>query len=214
MNDTNQSDMPEEVGLPVPEVTTQPLLLPHQEEVPPSSTSIMRPSDGNSKADETDYRWKFAEETHKYIREYIGMADKKAVFFFAASTAMLAYLNSEGFVNYWIKPPTDWRLIDMLSLIATFGLSISALFSMATVYPRMKGSRRSIVFFGGIAECGDEKDYVAEVTRQSIADIIERKLRHVYELASICDRKYRSLKVGLVSGAIGVGATVLLLLVQ
>ena len=199
-------------GLPIPEVHLAPPLLPHQEEVPPTATSIMRPGDSPSDSEDTEYRWKFSEETHRYVREYIKMADQKAIFFFAGSTAILAYLSSEDIIKVWLKSPMLWVFIDMLSFVATIGLATSALFSIATVFPRIRGSRRGIVFFGGIAECTDEKEYVIEVTRHSVVGLLERKLSHVHELAKICDEKYTFLRIGLASGAVGVAATVLLLL--
>ena len=211
MAEQTQSNDPGAPGLPIPEVHQAPPLLPHQEEVPPTASSIMRPGDSPSDSEDTEYRWKFSEETHRYVREYIKLADQKAIFFFAGSTAILAYLNSVDIIKIWLESPMQWDLIDMLSFVATIGLAISALFSIVTVFPRTRGSRRGIVFFGGIAGCTDEKEYVTEVTRHSVAGLLERKLSHVHELAKICDEKYTFLRIGLVSGVVGAAAAVFLL---
>ena len=181
MTEQTQSNDPGTPGFPIPEVHQAPPLLPAQEQEPPTEMSIMRPGDSLGDSEDTGYRWKFSEETHRYVREYIKMADQKAIFFFAGSTAILAYLTTEDIIEFWLKSLELWVLVDLLSFIATFGLAISAFFSIATVFPRTRGSRRSIVFFGGIADYTDEKEYVDEVASHSATGLLERKLNHVHE---------------------------------
>lgn len=160
----------------------------------------------------TEFQWKFAEETHQYVREYIRQADQKAAFFFAGATALIAFLYKANLVQTWVKLPTQWVFVDMLSFIATVGLAVSALACLATVFPRLKGSKRGHVFFGAVAEFESRKDYATDVLQRDIGELIEAKLCHVHDLSIVCGRKYSVLKIGQWSGAIGVAAMVVLLL--
>ncbi len=179
----------------------------------PTRSSIGPPEIGVSPLSErTEFQWKFAEETHQYVREYIRQADQKAAFFFAGSTALIAFLYNAKLVHRWVKPPTQWSFVDMVSLAATIGLTVCALACLATVFPRLQGSKRGHVFFGAIAEFDSRKDYASDVLQKDVSELMEAKLCHVHDLSGICGRKFYVLKVGQWAGAVGVFATVLLLL--
>jgi hypothetical protein len=157
-------------------------------------------------------RLKFAEESHQYIREYIRLADQKATFFFAGATALLAYMHKLGLASKWIVGPTAWSLAHALSFLASIGLLLSAIVCLVTVMPRLKGSKRGLVFFAAIREYESSNDYVSDFMKQSLPDLCEAKLKHVYELSAVCKRKYDMLKWGQWLGAIGLIASLLLLL--
>lgn len=163
---------------------------------------------------EQELRLKFAEETHQYVREYIRFADQKATFFFAGATALLAYLHKLGMANRWAANPKAWLLVDVLAFTATIGLTISAIACLSTIIPRLNGSRRGLIFFSAIREYDSAPEYAMQVIRQSPADLCDAKLRHIYELAGICREKYAVLKWGQWFGAVGVVATLLLLILQ
>lgn len=179
----------------------------------PTPTSIQPPAvETTEPSKTTELHWKFAEETHQYVREHIRQADQKAAFFFAGATALIAFLYKATLIQRWIKLPTLWDFVDMLSFCAMIGLSVSALSCLATVFPRLKGSKRGHVFFGAVAEFESRKEYATDVLRQGVLALIDAKLCHVHDLALICGRKYAVLKIGQWSGAIGVVAMVALLL--
>jgi hypothetical protein len=156
-------------------------------------------------------RLKFAEETHQYIREYIRLADQKATFFFAGATALLAYLHKLGLASKWIVGPATWSLSHVLSFLAIIGLLLSAITCLVTVMPRLKGSKRGLIFFAAISEYDSSNDYVSDFMKQGLPDLCEAKLKHAYELSVICKRKYDMLKWGHWLGAIGLIASLLLL---
>src|SRR5690242_1773916 len=62
----------------------------------------------------TDDNAKFSEEVHNYIREHIRNADQKATFFFAALTAILAFLNTQHVPSPWLKDIRQWSFVDAL----------------------------------------------------------------------------------------------------
>lgn len=179
----------------------------------PTANSIRPPElEATEPTKTTELQWKFAEETHQYVREYIRQADLKAAFFFAGATALIAFLYKANLVQLWVKPPMQWLFVDMLSFVATVGLAASVVACLATVFPRLKGSKRGHVFFYAIAEFESRKEYAAGVLQQDIAELIEEKLCHGHDLAIVCAQKYSVLKIGQWAGAVGVIAMVFLLL--
>lgn len=213
MTETTQQQQNEQVSLPLPSEAVGAPLITTVRLGEPSPSSIQPPEvtvTPNEK--KTELQWKFAEETHQYVREYIRQADQKAAFFFASSTALIAFLYKTNLVQHWVKAPTQWIFVDMLSFVATIGLALSAFACLATIFPRLKGSKRGHVFFGAIAEFEGRKDYAFDVLQCDVGELIEAKLCHVHDLSIICKSKFTVLKIGQWSGAIGVAAMVLLLL--
>jgi hypothetical protein len=163
---------------------------------------------------EQELRLKFSEETHQYVREYIRLADQKATFFFAGSTALLAFLHKLELTNIWISNPKTWGLIEVLALTATLGLIFSTICCLATVVPRLKGSRRGLIFFAAISEYESAAEYASDVMKQGASALCEARLRHAYELSAVCKRKYSVLICGQWAGAVGVVAILVLLVVR
>lgn len=163
---------------------------------------------------ELELKLRFADEIHQYVREYIRLADQKASFFFASVTAILAYLHHQGLTTIWLRPPTGWGFNDMVAFAATVGLFVSAVACLATVLPRLYGSKRGLIYFSAIREYDSARDYSNEVIKQSSEDLLDAKLKHAYDLSDICNRKYDVLKWGQWAGAIGVIASLLLLVLS
>jgi hypothetical protein len=152
-------------------------------------------------ADESQAR--FAEETHRYIREFIRIADRKAAFFFTAATALLAFLYSEEASVWWRAPIPQWGSRGVISFLAMLLLVIGDVLLLIVVLPSLKGSKRGIIFFDAIAECETGKDYRDEVVSKNLAELVHTKLQHVWELARLCRQKYRYLTWGCWTAAAG-----------
>ncbi len=160
----------------------------------------------------TDYHAKFSEEAHNYVREYIRNADQKAAFFFAALTAILAFLNSQNVPSRWLKNVQQWSFVDALGFVSMLGLAVGAAILLAVVFPRLKGSRRGLLFFNAIAEYHNSAEYADDVLAHAGADLIRTKLQHCYDLSKICSAKYRTLRIGFWVGSIGAATALLFLL--
>lgn len=158
-----------------------------------------------------DMQTKFAEETHQYIREYIRNADQKAGFFFAAMTAVLAFLHSHASTSKWLKSPIEWTFIDALAFSAMAGLAAGACMLLAVIFPRLKGSKRGILFFNAIVEHESSAEYADEVFRLTASDLVRVKLQHAYDLAKVCRAKYRILMIGFWIGGVGTVSALLYL---
>jgi len=189
-------------------------LTPHPPTINSSSGIEQHEAPNPDSKKEQELRLKFAEETHQYVREYIRIADQKATFYFAGSTALLAYLHKLGVTNSWITNPKAWGLVDMFAFWATVGLILSTIACLATVMPRLNGSRRGIIFFAAIREYESSRDYASEVMNQSSTELCEAKLRHAYDLSGICKNKYDVLKWGQWLGGSAVIVSLLLIILQ
>ena len=154
----------------------------------------------------------FSEEVHNYIREHIRNADAKATFFFAALTAILAFLNTQNVPARWLKDVRTWSFVDALGFVSMFGIAAGAVILLGVVFPRLKGSARGILFFKAIAAHDNPSDYAEEVLARSEHDLVRSKLQHCYELSKVCSAKYRLLRIGFWVGSVGVAATILYLL--
>lgn len=154
----------------------------------------------------------FSEEVHNYIREHIRNADAKATFFFAALTAILAFLNTQNVPARWLKDLRQWSFVDALGFVSMFGIAAGAVVLLGVVFPRLKGSARGILFFKAIAAYDNPSDYAEDVLARSEHDLVRSKLQHCYELSKVCSAKYRLLRIGFWVGSVGVAATILYLL--
>jgi len=159
-----------------------------------------------------EHHAKFAEEVHHYIRQYIRNADQKAAFFFAASTALLAFLNGMNGASRWLKDIRTWSFVDGLAFVAMAGLAGSACVLLSVIFPRLKGSRKGILYFRAIAEHESSAEYTDEIIRHGADAIIRSKLRHDYDLSKVCTSKYRVLRIGFWIGSVGAIAALLFLL--
>lgn len=159
-----------------------------------------------------DYQTKFAEEIHNYIREYIRNADQKATFFFAAATALLAFLHSQHGTARWLKHVQQWSVVDGLAFVSMCSLAASASILLTVVFPRLNGSRRGFLFFAAIAEHNSAQDFSEEILRRSTADLTSIKLHHSFDLSKICVAKYRVLVLGFRIGGVGAITALLYLL--
>jgi len=183
-----------------------PLLAPTAPAPPPvESIKSVHPTEGD-----VEFRWDYATTVHKYVREYIALADQKAAIFFAAATTFLAFLYGEHLTNRWLKSVATWMFVDFLSLTATLGLMICAVACLFTVLPRRKGSKRGIVYFGAISEYESSSEYVLDVLKKRPSDLVEEKLSHVHAIAKVCTRKYDSLLVAMWAGAVGAVSALLM----
>jgi hypothetical protein len=145
--------------------------------------------------------FKFADTTHEYVREYIRNADVKAGVFLAASTAGLGYLLSHGVVHGFSRP--DFGLAECASVVAVAGLLSAAVIFLLVVFPRLKSSSPGLIFFNEIAAQPGAIDYAESTLATSGSELARTKLRHLYDLAKVCHRKYELLRAGFWAGSVG-----------
>ncbi len=150
---------------------------------PPATPATLEPE---------NVRARFAAETQSYIVDHIRLADEKAAFFFAASSAIL-YLLFNSMQKHLASPLAAWALSDVVGILAMTILGIACLTGLGVVTPRLGRVGTDLIFFRAIAQFGSRESYVKETMAISNAELIGEKLGHCYDLAKVCDRKYRAL---------------------
>lgn len=154
----------------------------------------------------------FAEQSHQYNQEYIRNADQKAIFYFTICSGLLAFLQTQHASVRWLKKISLWSTLDGITFLAMFGLAIAAFAFLLVIRPRLKGSRRGLIYFNAIAEYQSSEEYVSDILKSSDEVLIRAKLQHTYELTKICKTKYQILNRGLCIAFIGILATLIYLL--
>ncbi len=137
-------------------------------------------------------RARFAAETQSYIVDHIRLADEKAAFFFGASAAVL-YLLFNSMQKHLASPLASWALSDVVGILAMTILGIACVIGLGVVTPRLGRGGTDLIFFRAIVQFGSRDSYVKEVKALPNDELISEKLGHCYDLAKVCDRKYRAL---------------------
>lgn len=116
---------------------------------------------------------------------------------------MLAFLFSQNASQILLLSP-QWSR-QMAVLLVGIGLLIaSAFFSFRVVAPRLKSpSGEGVVFFGAVAAQRSAGEYVSAVAARDKRALTEARLKHCYDVSTVCSRKYQNLKWALWLGLPG-----------
>lgn len=217
MSETSQADSQiardvNVIGLPVPDTIGREAL-PAPTEATATAGDVDQPSNrGPGSRADVEGKSDFASFAHQYIREYINLADQKATFFFTGGTALLAFMYNKDVSAHWLKPVMQWNILDTIAFVAMAALALGAFLALLVVIPRTPGSRRGFLFWEAIAEYDGGRQYFDDLWRLSGATLVQVKAEHCYELAKVCRRKYRMLRLALWSGAVGLAGSLFVFL--
>ena len=159
-----------------------------------------------------DARGKFAAFAHRYIRDYINLADQKATLFFTGATALLAFMYNENVSVRWLKPLMQWNILDTIAFVAMAALAAGAFLALLVIIPRTPGSRRGFLFWEAIAEYETGRQYSDELSPLSGPSLVQVTAEHCYDLAVVCRQKYRMLRCALWTGAVGLAGALFVFL--
>jgi hypothetical protein len=159
-----------------------------------------------------DDPYQFASHVHSYLRQFIEFSDKKATFVFAIDTAVLVYFFQNKMQLNWLKPPKDWLLADFFVFLTMLTLCLGALFCASVVVPRFTNTHRGLVFFSSIAEHESASDYAVEIFRRTKQELTEAILKHDFDLAKVCKKKFLHLSLGMWCSAIGIFLSIAVLM--
>lgn len=147
---------------------------------------------------EQERRIQILEGTLVRLLAWIAAADAKAGFMFGVATAMLGLLAAAA------PPYGKWTPAGTGLAIIAFGLLLATLACVvATVFPRTKGPKFSIVFFGGIAR-GDVDQYRSDMQTLSDDTYEEDLTQQCHVNAVYAGRKYYWVKLGSLLLAVAV----------
>jgi len=199
----------EDANIPVPSDIAAVGILPQpsRESAAPESTTRAHQIDTQI----GDVTFKFASDSHEYMREYIRNADQKAIFYFSVCSALLAFEHTQNWAQLWVKQPSLWSVTDFITCVAMIGLAVAATCFLFVVFPRLGGSPRGLIFFKSVASYASAEEYVSDVVRRSEANLASDKLRHCHELAKVANSKYSILAIGLRIGAVALVCSLFLL---
>ena len=144
----------------------------------------------------------FANDVHSYLQQNITWADQKAAFMFAGASGFLAYLNLHGAFAF-LRNGAAFRWANVLLVTAAVCLMMTAAAAFVTYWPRTKGASAGLVFWGAIARNESAGGYLERVRRKTAGELAAAKLEHSYELAKICERKFKWADVSVRFGVVG-----------
>lgn len=135
----------------------------------------------------------FAEKALSRQLEWISKSDAKIPVIFAINSAMLGYVISllPNFKSWTIciTSITLWVIILLSGSVALLALA---------AFPRLKGPKSSLLFFGSIVK-RDEVTYIREMRDITDNDLVEDLLKQTYRNSQIAAIKYSYIKWATIS---------------
>lgn len=156
----------------------------------------------------------FALRGHTYVNDYIKFADQKAAFIVALCSGMLGLLYKSAAQAHFLKPLSQWQFIDLMTFLGFAILSISIILSFLVIKPQKKPKKNSgLLFWGTVSEIDSANDYLKQVLKLSNQGIADELLDHNYRLSKVCSDKYWFLDWAVITCAIGVILSIIVLAV-
>lgn len=152
----------------------------------------------------------FANFHEGYVRHYIALADTKATVVFGLASSVIAFLFArQGFHDLLFDPACTRQtaLAYVVALLLLAGAGCAAL----TIAPRLPNTGEGLVFFGAVRRHTDGYAYASAIGREDEAGLALARLRHCYDVSTVCWRKYISLRRALWLTVIGIAAALPLL---
>ncbi|AZI35292.1 hypothetical protein NT2_17_00140 [Caenibius tardaugens NBRC 16725] len=175
-----------------------PILLPPEIEnapgivAPPTATATIQPVPVSSLE---AHHGEFATFHEGYVRHYIQLADAKAGVGFGVISGVLAYLLGKDAVREILWHPALSAKFGITATAILF-LIVSAICAFLVIAPRLRSSPgdAGLVFFGDVGGRASGDEYVSDIASRSDSDLTAARLRHCFDVARVCTRKYALLK--------------------
>lgn len=124
---------------------------------------------------------------------WISAAESRISMIFAIDTAML------GLLSVLVPTSSGWSCWVMtISIITAMCLLISLLFLVFSSFPRTKGPKRSLIYFGGISE-RDLDSFKQEIVQLSDDQYLTDLIAQCHKNAQIAQKKYRWIQRSMVA---------------
>jgi hypothetical protein len=133
---------------------------------------------------ETQYTVAFLEQELARLLTWIQAAESRMALVLPLSTAML------GALAVLAPPATKWSVLSaILASLASLFLVVSVLMTALAFFPRTKGPKGSLIYFGGITD-RELNQYETAVKQMENIDYIDDLLRQCHRNAQIAERKF------------------------
>ena len=138
------------------------------------------------------------------VDTYISLADAKAGFLLGISAGILTTTYLYG-PKIFTTSFHEWKIPEILASIGILLLCSSICFSLFTVWPRMRNSKRKGLFsWVHVANYEGAKEYLRDLESANEAKTVEGLCELNYDLSVICREKYRWLSLAFACGLIGI----------
>jgi hypothetical protein len=104
-----------------------------------------------------------------------------------------------------------WSFATVGASALTVLLGLSAVYALLVVLPRLTHSGEGIVFFGAVSKYQSSDAYADEIAKRSASDLTEARVKHSFDVAKVCTRKYDMLRRSMWLLAVGLIAALPLL---
>ena len=139
----------------------------------------------------------FASFHEGYIRHYIALADTKAGVLFTLAAGIIGYLLNDHQIQATITAPSCSSEFVVL-ILALLSLVLVAALAFFVIAPRLSApSGEGLVFFGAVAKKASSDDFLTEIAASPDERLTEARLKHCYDTAKVCSRKYELLKAAI-----------------
>jgi len=151
-----------------------------------------------------EHHKEFSEFHEGYVSRYISLADTKASWIFALTSALLVFMaTDDDLAQVYIAIKGDWLGVLILLVIFTL-LALGGIFSFLVIAPNLRSwSGESLVFFASVAKQKDSETYIDKIAQLDDHQMTDIRLQHCYDISKVCARKYKCLRCAIWFGAIG-----------
>jgi len=138
----------------------------------------------------------FISNQHGYIREMIGLADRKASFFLASSALEIGYLSNQHAFEVFQIHVCQLSMGQAFCELAVVFLGLTIFSSLLCVWPKYgKGYNGNVLSWLDIADGHPNKtDFVNKVISMNEDEIRSQIVAHSYDLSKIAKQKFTALR--------------------
>ena len=149
-------------------------------------------------------------EIYDSIESSIKFADTKAIAFIGIIGILLNFFQKQ-LMEVLTLPATN--SLKILCIISIFSLISSLILSILCLYPRKSDETdKNAFYYKSIAKNFSEKEYCKYLHEIPNKTFNEQLNVQIYQLATVCDEKYKYVKYSLRLFIIGIGLLILLLI--
>jgi hypothetical protein len=173
-----------------------------QDPKPEHSPPLDDEASGHSDAQE---RARFSDFLHQSLNHNIALADHKAGIVFTLATAVIVFVLQR---NPAVLHGIDGMVMQTMWMGVLVSLLTSAATAFGVVFPRLYRRRNGLLFWSSVARHETASGYAADVGSQSSEALLAARFEHCHALASICQTKYRLLRLSMFVAALGLAGFV------
>ena len=200
---TEESEDLETVGLADSQVSLMEPAEPEQEE---HSSKRGQIDSGRFSREKVDYLW----NAHTYVNEYIRFADTKAgVVIIFVSSLVGAFYASDIQRPFMESTPPNWPTSGWVGFSVFVLLLCAITCAVLSIFPRLSRKKESgLIFWNSIVDHGDAVTFWSRVSKQSEKDLGQHLAFHLFQISTICKKKYWwvsfSIILSILGGILGV----------